>query len=231
MINELLAWHNESLRNHLLNVAENSKKLASVLKLNMEKQAFLAGFLHDIGKADDGAQNRLRRFVGVGGHEILSYVVAYNLLKEIIDAENRFIVLMAILRHHQAMADFNERFEQMMQWFSGRVSALKELELIISEGFIRLNYKLSTGQLLWPKKENIKNMLHDAQRDIHSFVKDDEMMLKVSLRARILAAVVMMADTYVASKRGNKGGRYREEVIHFFKIYDKLYDQFLELAN
>ncbi|RSN72536.1 MAG: CRISPR-associated endonuclease Cas3'' [Thermoproteota archaeon] len=221
MMNKLLAWCNEPLRDHLLGVAENSRKLASALKLNMEKQAFLAGLLHDIGKADDGAQNRLKGCIGAGGHEIVSYIVAYNLLKELISPEDRYIILIAILRHHQAMARLSERLEQAKQWFSGHVPA-QELESIINEGFAQLGYKLPAGQLLWPKKGYLEVMIHEVQKDIHSFIEDSDILLRASLRARMLSAIVMASDTYVAMIRGGETGLYGEEIKYLFKIYTQL---------
>jgi len=98
---DFTAWDDgrcrELLLDHLSNVASCSEILAECLGLNTTT-AYLAGVLHDIGKAYCDYQDK-RSF---GGHEVLSAVVAEILLKEQVSDEERFNIFYSILSHHQA---------------------------------------------------------------------------------------------------------------------------------
>ncbi|MEM2824125.1 MAG: HD domain-containing protein, partial [Thermofilaceae archaeon] len=80
----MLARCGEPLRDHLLKVAQAAQLLSEELKLNLELEAYLSGMLHDVGKADAGAQRRIaegcetERELGSPGHEILSAVIAFE---------------------------------------------------------------------------------------------------------------------------------------------------------
>lgn len=211
----MLAWQGEELRAHLLGVAEVAGLLAERLKLGLEREARIAGLLHDLGKADAGAQERIAVAKGAPGHEILSAVVGRELLQSLgLPHESQYAVTVAILRHHYAMRDLGEALKELASWFKGDVADAEELASTLAEGFkaVGLNTTLT---IAWPRSpEELEHRLRSMQSAFEKLYSR----AAPSLQARLLAGLLTVADTYVASKaRADPGAKslYKAEVNQF----------------
>jgi CRISPR-associated endonuclease Cas3-HD len=218
-VSRLLARSGEPLSDHLLRVAELAERLADDLRLGLGEQARIAGSLHDLGKGDAGAQERYARGLGAPGHEIVSFAVAHGILERLgLPKEDVTAILLAILRHHQAMATLDERLYELdrSKWFKGKAN-LSALSSIVSsalgrqvsiESWSRNREELRrTAMQVWQK------CCHDARGD-----------LRVQLRAKLLTGVVIAADYHVASVSGGSGrwSRFSVELERFFESLEKL---------
>ncbi|MEM4680075.1 MAG: CRISPR-associated endonuclease Cas3'' [Thermofilaceae archaeon] len=216
----MLARCGEPLRDHLLNVAQTAKLLSEKLKLNLELEAYLSGLLHDVGKADAGAQRRIaegcetERELGSPGHEILSAVIAFEVLRGCgLQPEAIFEVIGAILRHHQAMRTVDEALDTVRKWFGGRVAEPAELEAVLNDGLSAVG--LGGARFTWPTSIKIlEERLAGMQREFEKFYGQPTRVL----RARLLSGLVMVADTYVAglsAAKRDKKSLYKREVERF----------------
>jgi len=113
------------LTSHLKNVAQKCKDEILNLDLDLkslitqEKLAELSyqiGIFHDIGKASCFFQRRLnggRRNDNRGNHAMISALIAFEALKEEdYGEEYRAIAFMVIVRHHGALNDFSDMYNQ-----------------------------------------------------------------------------------------------------------------------
>lgn len=102
----------QTIKDHLFNVAEMSKKFAS--KFGAEDFAEIAGLTHDIGKYSDEAQNRIKNngmivdHSTAGGREILK-----RMKREDHDRYNVGImsVICSVLGHHTGLPDSGTMFD------------------------------------------------------------------------------------------------------------------------
>ena len=231
-MNSLLARPGELLSKHLLRVAELAERLADDLRLGLGEQARIAGALHDLGKGDAGAQERYashvkalpsswtrKRRTGAPGHEIVSFAVAYGILEKLgLPKGDIAVILLAILRHHQAMATLDERLSELdrRKWFKGKAD-LSALSSIVSSA---LGRQVSIES--WPRnrEELRKTAMQVWQRCCHDARGD----LRVQLRAKLLTGVVIAADYHVASASGGSGrrSRFSVELERFFESLEKL---------
>jgi len=218
-VSRLLARAGEPLSDHLLRVAELAERLADDLRLGLGEQAYIAGLLHDLGKGDAGAQERYAGGLGAPGHEIVSFAVAYGILEKLgLPKGDIAVILLAILRHHQAMATLDERLSELDRgkWFKGKAD-LSALSSIVSSA---LGRQVSIES--WPRnREELRRTAgqiwqkccHDARGD-----------LRIQLRARLLTGVLIAADYHVASASRDSGerSRFSVELERFFKSLEKL---------
>ncbi|MEM1520746.1 MAG: CRISPR-associated endonuclease Cas3'' [Sulfolobales archaeon] len=212
-----MAWRDEPLYCHSVRVAGCLKRIVRALKLGLEDEAQAAGLLHDIGKADSGAQESLRGGRGVEGHEIISAVVANEVLKTLgLYSQKRFIIVVAIMRHHQAMRHIDEAIRGISGWFRGSLEdcGLKAIREIVNE----LSYEsVAMGQIniSWPKnKDDLRNRTIELQEEFKNHYVEPGLYLK----ARALSGALMMTDTYIASlSRGGKPSSYGKEVNLFLR--------------
>jgi len=216
----MLAWCDEELSDHLRRVAHLAKRVAATLRLGQEDEedAHLSGLLHDIGKADAGAQERLNKCIGAPGHELLSALMANRLLQQKLSRERRFKVAIAVLRHHQAMRSAEESLKDVRGWFRGAVRNPEELHEMLFEHFPDL--ELKDIESIWPSDlRKLESLVKDMQEEF----KDLYANMTHTLRARLLSGVLMVADTYVA-KTGRKGregemSRFGMEVTTFIESF------------
>jgi len=216
----MLARCGEPLRDHLLKVAQAAQLLSEELKLNLELEAYLSGMLHDVGKADAGAQRRIaegcetERELGSPGHEILSAVIAFEVLTGCgLQPEATFEVVGAILRHHQAMRTVDEALNTVRKWFRGRIADPTELEAVLNGGLSAVG--LSGARFAWPTSiEDLEKRLAEMQGEFERFYGQPARVL----RARLLSGLVMVADTYVAglsAAEKDEKSLYKREVERF----------------
>lgn len=204
----MLARVGEPLADHLLNVAQVASMLASRLRLGVRREAFLAGLFHDIGKADKGAQARIRDCHGSPGHEIISAVVSFELLRTIkLPLEQSFVITLAVLRHHYAMRDPNEALNEVRGWFVGEIEDPRELTDTLAYG-LRLLYFEETPKFEWPRNyRKLEHRVREMQAAFEKFYSS----VGLSLQARLLAGVLMIADTFVAGGVASEHERERKE--------------------
>ncbi|MEM1908903.1 MAG: hypothetical protein QXT79_05985, partial [Thermofilaceae archaeon] len=175
---------------------------------------------HDVGKADAGAQKRIAegcktgRELGSPGHEILSAVIAFEVLRGCgLQPEASFEVVGAVLRHHQAMRTIDEALSDVRKWFRGKVADLAELEAVLNDGLSALG--LGSARFTWPTSiEDLEERLKSMQEVFEKLYSQPARVL----HARLLSGLVMVADTYVAglsaAKRDEKS-LYKREVERF----------------
>lgn len=215
----LLARPREELRDHLLRVSELSARLDEDLRLGFSELARIAGLLHDLGKGDAGAQERYASGKGAPGHEVVSFVVAREVLEALgLPKDDASLVLLAILGHHQAMASPAERLDQLVKygWFKGRAD-LEALSSIISLGLGR-----PVRVAKWPRDTSeLERLVAITWKEYcHRLYAD----LCAQLRARLLTGVLIAADYHVASESGDPDKRTRlsSELKSFFESLGKL---------
>jgi CRISPR-associated endonuclease Cas3-HD len=218
-VSRLLARPGEPLSDHLLRVAELAERLANDLRLGLGRQAYIAGSLHDLGKGDAGAQERYARGLGAPGHEIVSFAVAHGILERLcLPKEDVAAILLAILRHHQAMATLDERLYELdrRKWFKGRAD-LSALSSIVSSA---LGRQVSIES--WPR--NLEELRRTAGQIWQKCCHDARGDLQIQLRARLLTGVLIVADYRVASASGSSGerSRFSAELERFFESLEKL---------
>jgi CRISPR-associated endonuclease Cas3-HD len=218
-VSRLLARAGEPLSDHLLGVAELAERLADDLRLGLGGQARIAGALHDLGKGDAGAQERYARGLGAPGHEIVSFAVAYGILEKLgLPKGDIAVILLAILRHHQAMATLDERLYELDRgkWFKGRAD-LSALSSIVSSA---LGRQVSIES--WPR--NREELRRTAMQVWQKCCHDARGDLRVQLRAKLLTGVLIAADYRVASASGGSGrrSRFSAELERFFESLEKL---------
>jgi CRISPR-associated endonuclease Cas3-HD len=218
-VNSLLARPGESLLNHLLGVAELAERLADDLRLELGEQARIAGLLHDLGKGDSGAQEKYARGLGAPGHEIVSFAVAHGVLEKLgLPKEDVAAILLAILRHHQAMATLDERLNELNRekWFKGRAD-LSALSSIVSSA---LGRQVSIES--WPR--NLEELRRTAGQIWQKCCHDARGDLRIQLRARLLTGVLIAADYHVASASRGSGerSRFSAELERFFESLERL---------
>jgi len=219
-VSHLLARRGEPLSSHLLRVAELAERLAEDLRLGLGRQARIAGMLHDLGKGDAGAQERYARGLGAPGHEVVSFAVAYGILEKLSlpKEEDAAVILLAVLRHHQAMATPSERLNELAErrWFKGKAS-LSALSSIVSSA---LGCQFSIES--WPRSfEELQRTVEQVwQKCCHSVRSDPGAQLK----ARLLTGVLIAADYHVASGSEGPSGKtlFSTELEHFFKSLEKM---------
>ena len=216
----LISWKGEELLDHSLEVARVARALVESLKLWHGDCIALAGVLHDVGKADEGAQERLEAEKGVAGHEAVSFAVSYRVLEAVgIRGEERFLVLVPILRHHQAMNPVGERLVYARDWYRGRAN-LEELADVIARGLASIGLSADRGDILealrsWPRSVGeLETTVRRVQEELSDYYAD----AKLSLRARVLAGALMAADTYAARRRPRRRETlYSREVKRFIE--------------
>ena len=218
-MSRLLARSGEPLSDHLLRVAELAERLADDLGLGLGEQARIAGSLHDLGKGDAGAQERYARGLGAPGHEVVSFAVAHGVLERLgLPKEDVTAILLAILRHHQAMATLDERLYELdrSKWFKGKAN-LSALSSIVSSA---LGRQVSIES--WPR--NREELLRTAMQVWQKCCHDARGDIRIQLRAKLLTGVVIAADYHVASASGGLGrrSRFSAELERFFESLEKL---------
>ena len=218
-MSHLLARPNEPLSDHLLRVAELAKRLADDLRLELGEQARIAGLLHDLGKGDAGAQERYAGGSGAPGHEIVSFVVAHGVLEELgLPKEDVAVILLAILRHHQAMATPKERLNELnrRKWFRGKAD-LSALSSILSSA---LGRQVSIKN--WPR--NREELRRTAEQIWQEYCHDARGDLRMQLKARLLTGVLIAVDYHIASASEGSGrrSRFSVELERFFESLEKL---------
>jgi CRISPR-associated endonuclease Cas3-HD len=218
-VSRLLARSGEPLSDHLLRVAELAERLADDLRLGLGEQARIAGLLHDLGKGDSGAQEKYARGLGAPGHEIVSFAVAHGVLERLgLPKEDVTAILLAILRHHQAMATLDERLYELdrSKWFKGKAN-LSALSSIVSSA---LGRQVSIES--WPR--NREELLRTAMQVWQKCCHDARGDIRIQLRAKLLTGVLIVADYHVASASGGLGrrSRFSAELERFFESLEKL---------
>jgi CRISPR-associated endonuclease Cas3-HD len=218
-VSRLLARSGEPLSYHLRRVAELAERLADDLRLGLARQAYIAGLLHDLGKGDAGAQERYARGLGAPGHEIVSFAVAHGVLEKLrLPKEDVAAILLAILRHHQAMATPSERLNELdrSRWFKGKAD-LSALSSIVSSA---LGCQVSIES--WPR--NREELRRTAGQIWQKCCHDARENLGIQLRARLLTGVLIVADYRVASESGvsEEQSRFSAELKRFSESLERL---------
>jgi len=223
----LLARKCEPLRNHLLGVARCAASLTSALRLELQREAALAGLLHDVGKADEGAQERITRDKGAPGHEVLSALIADRLLKRLkLSTAERFIIVIAILRHHQAIRTLENSLSRLV-WLRG-LTQVNELAEILAIGLREAGLSVRMEEVAsvlgsWPSRRELRGAIKGMWSGLRERYGDP----RTCLRARMLTGVLMVADTYVAGSRTKAPrSRYRKEVREFVSCVLGLREQY-----
>ena len=202
---KLLARQGEGLEEHSVQVAEICKSLARGLGIREEREAYLAGLLHDLGKAVPEAQERIRGGRGTPGHELISALVARQVL-EALNFERGERVILPILRHHQAIEKLEDRLRRLGEWYRG--GQLPKLQFLDSA----LGVKVSDNLEVPPREKLHEQIRALSRRYIGTQFKD-------WVRARVLTGILMAADTYVASKKDEKPSGYRKAVRKLVETY------------
>jgi len=227
-----VAAFDEPLEGHLKEVGGLSKHLIRKLRLGLSGEAWLAGLLHDLGKALSPYQPLLREKGKAPGHEICSALIISMLPDDVFisctfkPAELRAMTTYVALMHHQAIAPVYERISMALNFIRNRLrrwtrdADVKYMDTLLRH-FLKVDglretlkraVELIEEAVSMPKllNEHISNAMKPLSNTILLY------------KARMLTGAVMMADTYVAmTRRGGKPlGIYKAEITRLFKGID-----------
>ncbi len=233
-MNTLLASREEELRSHLKNVAFECERLARRLwPGRFNREPYLAGLLHDIGKGLSFFQPMLKERGVAPCHEVFSFIIANPLLEKLTRSkEEKAVVVYAIVMHHQGMSSFRERavegvlnLRKQLKRVGWRSSSECELLSLLLEVFEGELDRLEVEGCFEGIVELVYGLLRNPTvggRGLMRQVGEVERLLfdRVGLlcRARVLSGLVMVADTFVASR--SRGGGvptlYRGELCRLY---------------
>jgi CRISPR-associated endonuclease Cas3-HD len=211
-------WCGEPLVEHLLNVANIARNLA--VRLGWEryaKEAYLAGLLHDIGKAlyqrpCRGEGDRL----SFKGHEVISYLLIVNCYSYRCINTDLEIVGRAVALHHQGLRGINLSAIEIDSTVENiiRKGDIKPLEELIKE----LARKVDNNII---ERDEVERLVEHVNK---IGVTKREAIWRSNTAGRAITAILMLADNYVATMAvrsacgGNKiQSKYEEEVLEFVR--------------
>lgn len=234
MKNELLANEKEKLETHLKMVAETSESLARKITRGDTKfaeLAYLAGSLHDIGKALTIYQARK---IGYLAHEVVSGITATEVCRSLEYSEkDSYVVVHAVLYHMQGYGLIHERFSQFKKYFFTRKVKLSydpraatALMKILSEKWSLdedevsniLNRSVSELDKLLKLGRNIVHCILSRVRGELSLTDLYEDISTLH-KARILTGIVMVSDKWVSvvNRKGRGTSLYFKCVRQLFE--------------
>jgi len=222
-------------------VAKVSESLARKITQENTKfaeLAYLAGSLHDIGKALTIYQARK---IGYLSHEVLSGITATEVCRSLEYSEkDSYVVVHAILFHMQGYGLIHERFNRFKKYFFARRVKLsydpraatiltkilgKKWSLNESEVSGILNRSVSELDKLLKLGYNVVHYILSRVREEFSltdFYED----ISTLHRARILTGILMVSDKWVSVV--NRGGK---KASLYFKCIEQLFRGFNIVRN
>jgi len=202
-------WNGELLIDHLRKVAEIARGLSRVLEfkcpdVSVEEDAYLAGLLHDVGKAlYQYMACKHGEKLAFPGHEIAGALIAAS--------ATRHQLIRPILLHHQGLRGirmpdyviqiFVEKFNRNLHLLEKLIGELDEL----TKYDVRPDEAMKELRRLKLDIRTVRNMLNWHGRICNDKRREYE---------RFLTATVMMADVYVTERWSEEHKWGREESIY-----------------
>lgn len=229
-----VAAFDEPLEDHLAEVGRCSEALARRLRLGLGHEAWLAGVLHDLGKALSPYQPLLRGKGKAPGHEVYSALVVSLLPDGAFEgyvlgpAELRAVATYVALMHHQAIADLPERISTALNFIRDKLSGWERdadaeylaslLESLLGSKEVRGTAEQAVEVIAMSVNRGDPRVINENISKAIRPLLDSRLLYK----ARMLTGVVMMSDTYVAMRRrhGRPSGVYRTEIVRLFESLD-----------
>jgi len=244
----LCARKNEGLFQHLINVGELSRKIILETKVvhriaesfseNFAELAYYSGVFHDVGKILYSFQKPLdkkcsEKDLSFPGHEVLSAFIASRLM-EYLDFFNdleKASVVKVILYHHQGLRDVKVATELLVNKI--KVSRGKEPLIYYNEAltlFNQLTKKVDIDINIEEFLKNIENNLmsldvrkvlkreFDRYNEILSNLTRSELQRYTAFR-RILTGIILISDTYVASRVDKISSIYAQDIYVFLSQF------------
>jgi len=235
MSDELLANENEKLETHLKMVAEISESLAEKItqgSIKFTELAYLAGSLHDVGKALTIYQAHK---IGYLAHEIVSGVTTAEICRLLeYSEEDSYVVTHAVLYHMQGYGSIHERFKRLYLLarkvklnYDPRTPTMLTRVLCrkwsVSESEISEVLRRSVIELdrLLKLKGNIAHQVLSRVREVLSLTSLYEDVLTLH-KARILTGIVIVSDKWVSvmNREGRRTSLYFKCVEQLFKGFN-----------
>ena len=229
-----VAAFDEPLEDHLAEVGRCSEALARRLRLGLDREAWLAGVLHDLGKALSPYQPLLREKGMAPGHEVYSALVISLLPDGVFEgyvlgpAELRAVVTYVALMHHQAIAELPERISTALNFVRDKLGGWVRdadseylaslLESLLGSERVRGAVEQAVEVIVMSVSKGDPRAINENVSSAVRLLSDSKLLYK----ARLLTGVVMMSDTYVAMRRrrGKPLGVYRTEIVRLFEHFD-----------
>ena len=245
----LCARRNEELFQHLINVGELSKKIILETKIvrgiaesfseNFAELAYYSGVFHDVGKILYSYQKPLNKKcsekdLSFPGHEVLSAFIASRVLNylDFFNDLEKACVVKAILYHHQGLRELGtatsmlinrikkSRKKEPLVYYSEALIFLKQLvkeigiSINVEEFLKRIEDSLISEDLI---------LLLNKELSKHTKVlcglSPSEAQKFISFR-RIITGIVLVSDTYVASKTDKFSSTYAQDICLFVKYFE-----------
>ncbi|OHD58989.1 MAG: hypothetical protein A2014_12620 [Spirochaetes bacterium GWF1_49_6] len=225
------------LTSHLQNVAQKCKD--EILNLSLDLQSLITheklaelsyqiGNFHDLGKASSFFQRRVnggRRNDNRGNHAMISALTAFEALKEDdYDEVYRAIAFMVIVRHHGALNDFSDIYNQFQAGVYSYVSeiasdilqtGLSEIKELYPMDLVPVLRKISDQKgftEIWEKLNTCFETLVDKENILHFFI------------ANLLFSLLIDSDKKDAARLENDyfDGNLDDDILNPFPFIESL---------